>query len=117
MKPDADQTPKSEISSPTTEKISGSAAENVHEMMKSSADPQEPPPERPAPTATGSAKVDSELKRAAEELRESRDSAAKEEVASPKERESLAVRAEVSHKRDSPAAAAAASSVVATSKT
>lgn len=104
--------PKSEISSPTTEKISGSAAENVGETEKNSVDPQGPPPELPAPTAVGSAKVDSELKHAAEELRESRDSSAKEELRSPKERETPAL-------RDLPAAAAAAavSSAIAPVKT
>ncbi|XP_042065076.1 protein TIME FOR COFFEE-like isoform X2 [Salvia splendens] len=103
---DADQTPKSEILSP--EKISGSAAENVHEMATNSVDLQR----QAAVVPAGSV---SEMKPVVEELRES-NSVAKEEIKSPKEKESPALRAAVNQNGDSPAAAPPSSSA-ATTKT
>lgn len=112
MKPDTDQAAKSEISSPNLEKISGSAAENRFKMAGNSVNSQGPPAEPPAPpgpTPPESAKSDSVFKPVAEELMESRDLVAKEEVSSPKEKESPAVRAEDSKNGDSPLTATASS--------
>lgn len=108
-KPDADQAPK-------TEKISGSAAENGFGIAVNSVDPKAPAQVAPshAPTPPESAKMGTELKPAAEELRETREPVAKEEVSSPKEKESPVVRAEVSLKGDSPPAVSALSAATTT---
>ncbi|CAA2967309.1 Hypothetical predicted protein [Olea europaea subsp. europaea] len=81
-----DQKPKIETTSPNLEKTSGSAAENGYDMsnLVSSQGVAAQPLE---PVLPETVKVGSESKPVAEELRESRDSATKEEVSSPEKKE------------------------------
>ncbi|KAL8047910.1 hypothetical protein ABFX02_07G030100 [Erythranthe guttata] len=88
-KPGAEQMPKIEILSPNLEKISGSGGEIGYEMGGNSVISQAEPP---VPAASESTKLDLELNSVVEELRENRDLVAKEEVTSPKEKESPALR-------------------------
>lgn len=110
MKPEADQTPKTEFLSPNLEKIAGSGAEMGLNSVNSQAQPAEPL----APTAPESTMLDSELKPMADELRDDRDLVAKEEVSSAKEKEPPATRAEDSNNRDSPSTATASSGATVT---
>lgn len=107
---DTDKTAKSEISSPKLEKISGSEGVNGSEMGDISASEGL----QAAPTASASVKMDLELKGVAEELRESRDSAAKKDVNSLKEKKFAAARNEYSICMDSTltATASAASTII-----
>ncbi|KAL3648949.1 hypothetical protein CASFOL_005352 [Castilleja foliolosa] len=89
-KPETDQTPKSELSSPSLEKISGSAAaENGSEIGGVSVISEVQPAEPPLPTAPESIKPDSELKKPLAF-----------ELSSSKEQESPAVRDHDSNNRD-----------------
>lgn len=115
-KAETDQAPKSEISSPNLEKSSGSAAENGYGMRGNSVNLQDQPAEPPAPTPPVSS-MKPDLVSKEEELRGSKDLVAKEEVSSPKEKESPAVRLENSNNGDPPLiATATASSAPTTTK-
>ncbi|KAL6497789.1 hypothetical protein OROHE_026939 [Orobanche hederae] len=109
-KPDAGQTPKSGISSPDqTEK----PADNGCEVRGNSVISQGRPAGPPLPTAPESSfKSDLEIKPVAEEIREIRDSAVKEDVSSSKKQESPAVRAQDNTSRDSPLIATASSAAL-----
>ncbi|KAL7144698.1 hypothetical protein ABFS83_07G029800 [Erythranthe nasuta] len=96
-KPMAEQMPKIEILSPNLEKISGSGGGIGYEMGGNSVISQV---ELPVKSASESTKVDLELNSVVEESRENRDLVAKEEVTSPKEKESPALRTENSSNMD-----------------
>ncbi|KAL6548398.1 hypothetical protein OROGR_008819 [Orobanche gracilis] len=104
-KPDADQIPKSGISSPDqTEKPAGNGCNSVISQGR--------PAGPPLPTAPESLfKSDLEINPVAEEIREIRDSAVKEDVSSSKKQESSAVRAQDNTSRDSPLTGTASSAV------
>ncbi|KAG8370187.1 hypothetical protein BUALT_Bualt14G0091100 [Buddleja alternifolia] len=108
-KPDMDQTPKSEISSPVLERVSGSTAENGFQMGSNLVNSQAQAAQPPEPTAPESTRLDSECKPVAEELRESSNLVVKEEVRSPKEKESPAVRLAESSNRASSSSTVTAS--------
>lgn len=85
-----DQTPKSEISSPNLEKISGSTVENGFDsyLVNSQGQPVQPP----VPSATDSMKMDLEFKPESEEVGRSRNFITKEDVSSSNKKESTSVR-------------------------
>ncbi|KAL2478912.1 protein TIME FOR COFFEE-like [Forsythia ovata] len=89
-----------EISSPNLEKISRFAAENGYDkgnLVNSQGVATQPP----EPILLEAMKVGSQSKPVAEELRERRDSATKEEVSSPKKKEYYVVRIKGNNLEDS----------------